>query len=47
MFNTRDCKEFFIQKTLLITTVFVTKGFAVESNFAAIKTLDMDPSKQE
>ena len=25
--------------------MFVTKGFAVESNFAAIKTLDMDPSK--
>ena len=37
--------HFYLQRTLVITTLFVTKDFAVKSNLLLKKKLDMDPSK--
>ena len=34
-----------IKRTLVLTTLFVTKDFAVKSHFKELPTLVMDPSK--
>ena len=35
-----------VQRTLVTTTAFVTKGFAIKSNLLFIKKLDMVPSNK-